>query len=142
MFESKLNRGKSNGYAPLNNNSKIPNQYLNVVDSFYSQPSSNTIDWDISGNSINYQLTLTSSATTINLVNVRNGDYGCIILTQGSGGNKTITLGTLNGNSVTHKVVNNGGGIINLSPNTGDIDVVSFMYNGTNVYWNVGLNYT
>lgn len=142
MFESRLNKGKSNGYVPLDNNKKISYEYLKVVDSFHIESPSSTINWDVSGNSINYQMTLTSSNTTINLVNVRNGDYGCIILTQGSGGSKQITLGTLNGSSVTHKVVNNGSGSITLSTSAGDIDVISFMYNGTNVFWNVGLNYT
>jgi len=142
MFESKLNKGKANGYVPLNNLGKVGSDYLDVVDSFKTIPSSSNITINVSGGSINAMVTLTSSPTTINLTNVRNGDYGCIILTQGTGGGKTITLGTLNGSSVTHKVVNNGGGNILLSASEGDIDVISFMYNGTNVYWNVGLNYT
>lgn len=142
MFESKLNKGKSNGYVPLNNLRKISNDYLNVIDKFKNISSSSIITIDVSGQSINNMITLTSSSTTINLNNVRNGDYGCIILTQGIGGNKQIVLGTLNGSSVTHRVINNGNGLINLSTSAGDIDVISFMYNGSDVYWNVGLKYT
>jgi hypothetical protein len=142
MFESKLNKGKSNGYTPLNNKRKIPNEHLDVVDPFYLHSSLSGITINVSGNSINNEIVLTESTTTINLINVRNGDYGTIILTQGLGGSKSITLGTLNGSSVTHKVVNNSVGTITLSSTEGSIDIVSFVYNGTNIFWNVGLNYT
>lgn len=142
MFESKENKGKSNGYAPLNNVAKISNNYLNVVDSFKTISSSSSVIIDISGGSINNQITLTESTTTLNLINVRNGDYGVIILTQGSGGSKTITLGTLNNSSITHKVINNGNGQITLSTEENSVDIISFVYSGNILFWTVGLKYT
>ena len=108
---------------------------------FYVEPSSTGVTWNVSGNSTNYKLTLTAN-TTLNLNNVRNGDYGTIILIQDSGGNKTITLGTLNGSSTTHKVVNGGAGLVSLTTTANAIDILSFTYDGTNMYWNKGLNYT
>ena len=110
-------------------------------DSFYIQPSSTGFTWDLSGNSTNYSITLTAN-TTINLNNVRNGDYGTIIIKQNITGGKNIILGTLNGGSVNHKVVNNGSGSITLTGTANSIDILSFVYDGVNVYWNVGLQYT
>jgi hypothetical protein len=112
-----------------------------LVDSFYVEPSSTAVTWNVSGNSSNYKLTLTAN-TTLNLNNVRNGDYGTIILTQDSGGNKTVTLGTVNGAAATHKVVNGGAGLVSLTTTANAIDILSFTYDGTNMYWNKGLNYT
>jgi len=109
--------------------------------SFYSEPSSTAVTWNVSGNSTNYKLTLTAN-TTLNLSNVRNGDYGTIILTQDSGGNRTVTLGTVNGGSATHKVVNGGAGLVSLTATANAIDILSFTFDGTNIYWNKGLNYT
>ena len=101
-------------------------------------PSSTTITWDVSGTSTNYTTTLTAS-TTINLTNVRNGEYGTIILKQDAVGSQTITLGTLNGSATTHKVVN--GGSLTLTSTANAIDMLSFVYDGSVVYWNKGLNY-
>lgn len=115
--------------------------YCSSINSFYIQSPSTGITWNVSGNSTNYKLTLTAN-TTLNLSNVRNGDYGTIILTQDSGGNRTITLGTVNGASATHKVVNGGTGLVSLTATANAIDILSFVYDGTNVYWNKGLNYT
>ena len=112
------------------------------VDTFVTAPSATAMTWTVSGGSSNYQITLTATTTTINLINVRNGDYGTLIMTQGSGGSKVITLGTLNGSSTTHKVKNGGGGAIALSTAAGAIDIISFVYNGNSVFWDYGLNYT
>ncbi len=109
-----------------------------LVDSFYLEPSSTGVTWNVSGNSTNYKLTLTAN-TTLNLTNVRNGEYGTIILIQDSGGNRTLTLGTLNGSPTTHKVVN--GGSLTLTSTANAIDILSFVYDGSVFYWNKGLNY-
>lgn len=111
------------------------------IDPYYTEPSNSTITWDVSGNSTNYQTTLTAS-TTLNLTNVRDGDYGTIIVTQDSVGSRTITLGTVNGGSTTHKVVNGGSGTPTLTTNTNAIDILTFTYNGSNMFWTVGNDYT
>lgn len=114
----------------------------NTVNEFSTILSFSGVTLNISGGSTNHNISLTGTTTTLNLINVRNGDHGTIILTQGSGGNKTILLGTINGSSATHKVVNSGNGIVSLSTNQDDVDVISFIYDGSNVYWTVNLNYT
>lgn len=111
-----------------------------LLDSFYVQPSTTGVTWDLSGNSTNYKITLTGN-TTLNLNNVRNGEYGTIILTQDATGSHSITFGTVNGSAATHKVINGGAGSVTLTATANAIDVLSFVYDGSNVYWNYGLNY-
>jgi hypothetical protein len=100
-----------------------------------------SFNWDVSGLSTNYEVTLTAN-TTLNLTNVRNGDYGTIILTQDGTGGRTITFGTVNGGATTHRVVNGGGGTPTLTSNASAIDILTFTYNGSVMYWTVGNDYT
>jgi hypothetical protein len=111
------------------------------IDPYYNSGSGSTITWDVSGQSTNYEATLTAT-TTLNLTGVTNGDYGTIILTQDSVGSRTITLGTVNGLSTTHRVVNGGGGVVILTSNASATDILTFTYNGTVMYWTVGNDYT
>lgn len=100
-----------------------------------------TQTWDVSGTSTNYELTLTGSVT-LNLNNVRNGDYGTLIVEQDGVGSHTLAFGTVNGGAGTHKVVNGGGGSPTLTSTPNAIDLLSFTYNGTTMYWSVGNDYT
>lgn len=113
------------------------------IDSFVNIGSAFTINWNVSGDSANYEVTLTAN-TTLNITNVRNGDYGTILISQDSVGSRTITLGTINGVSGInrHKVSSGGAGTIYLTSTPNALDVVSFVYNGTNLYWTVGNDYT
>ena len=100
-----------------------------------------TITWNVSGLSTNYRVIL-SAATTLNLTNVRNGEYGTIIVTQDGVGGSTITFGTVNGLAATHRVVNGGGGAPTLTLTANATDILSFTYNGSAMYWTVGNDYT
>ena len=100
-----------------------------------------SFNWNVSGLSTNYEVTLTAN-TTLNLSNVRNGDYGTIILTQDGTGGRTLTFGTVNGSATTHRVVNGGGGSAVLTSNGNAIDILTFTYNGSVMFWTVGNDYT
>jgi len=102
--------------------------------------SATTISWNVSGISTNYEVTLTGSST-LNLTNVRNGDYGTIIVKQDTAGSRTLSFGTVNGAAATHKVVNGGAGVPTLTSNANAIDILSFTYNGTFMFWTVGNDY-
>jgi len=80
----------------------------------------------------------------LNVLNVRGGEYGTIILTQDSVGSRTITLGTINGTSGSgrHKVSSGGSGAVYLTSNPSAIDILSFVYDGDILYWTVGNDYT
>ena len=112
-----------------------------TIDPYYNVGSASTVTWDVSGTSTNYEITLTAS-TTLNLTNVRNGDYGNIVVNQDGVGSRTITLGTVNGSSITHLVVNGGAGSPTLTATALAIDILSFTYNGSKMFWTVGNDYT
>jgi hypothetical protein len=111
------------------------------VNPYNNSGSGSTINWDVSGTSTNYEATLTAT-TTLNLTNVRNGDFGTIIIRQDGVGSRTLTLGTVNGPTGTHRVANGGGGSIILTSNASAIDILTFTYNGSIMFWTVGNDYT
>jgi len=98
--------------------------------------------WNVSGDSTNYEVTLTAATTTVNLTNVRNGEYGTLIVNQDGVGGRAITLGMVNGALATHRVANGGGSSIVLTSNSGATDILTFTYNGSAMYWSVGNDYT
>ncbi len=107
-----------------------------TIDPYEDVGSVNAITWDVSGTSTNYEAILTGN-TTLNLTNVRNGDYGTLIVTQDGVGSHTLTFG-----AGAHRVVNGGGGTPTLTSTAGATDILSFTYNGTRFYWTVGNDYT
>ncbi len=107
-----------------------------TIDPYEDVGNVNTINWDVSGTSTNYEATLTGN-TTLNLTNVRNGDYGTLIVKQDGVGSHTLTFG-----SGSNRVVNGGAGIPKLTTTAGATDILSFTYNGTVFYWTVGNDYT
>ena len=102
--------------------------------------SATTITWNVSGVSTNYEVTLTG-ASTLNLTNVRNGEYGTIIVKQDAVGSRTLSFGTVNGAAATHRVINGGAGLPTLTSNASATDILSFTYNGTFMFWTVGNDY-
>jgi len=107
-----------------------------TIDPYEDVGNVTSITWDVSGTSTNYEATLTG-VTTLNMSNVRNGDYGTLIVTQDGTGSRTLSFVGAN-----HKVVNGGGGAPTLTTTAGATDILSFTYNGTNFYWTVGNDYT
>lgn len=85
-------------------------------------------------NGINAVVTLTSN-TTLTLSNLTNGDEGNIIVKQDATGGRTITI------SPTPKVINGANGIIVTTAAANSIDVISYTYDGTNLYITYGINY-
>jgi len=115
-----------------------------TIDPYYQVGTGSTFTWVVSGGtngSTNYETTI-SANTTVNLTNVINGHYGTLILHQDSVGSRTLTFGTVNGGSVTHRVVNGGGGLPVLTSNAYATDILSFTYNGSSMFWTVGNDYT
>jgi hypothetical protein len=134
-----LSRNSSTGEIEFTAYSAI----TRTIDPFNNIGSASTITWNVSGVSANYEVTLTAN-TTLNISNVRNGDYGTIIVKQDAVGSRTITFGTINGVSGVgrHKVSNGGSGTVFLTSNANAVDLLTFAYNGTNLYWTIGNDYT
>ena len=68
--------------------------------------------------------------------NVSSGDYGTLMVVQDVVGLKTLTL------PASFKVVNGGTGAITITATPNAIDVISWVYDGTNFLVSFGLNFT
>lgn len=114
-----------------------------VAQQFVNVGSASTFTWNVSGDSNNYEVTLTA-ATTVNISNVRNGDSGTLIVKQNPDGGKTLTLGTVNGigDPSIHKVAGGGAGTITLTASANAMDMLRFTYNGTYMFWIVDKDFT
>lgn len=73
---------------------------------------------------------------TLAMTGMQAGDVGTLIVKQDGGGNRTLTL------PAGSEVVGAGNGAITLTATASAIDIISFMYDGTNYWWNYGKNYT
>lgn len=91
-----------------------------------------TILWNPSKN-YNAKITLVANRT-LSVQGLKPGLYGTIEVVQGGAGNFTLTLPS---NSVV--LGTQGGSVITLSTNAGAVDLVTFYYNGTTIYWTISL---
>jgi hypothetical protein len=112
-----------------------------TIDPYYTGATGPLFTWSVSGQSTNYEITLIQNSD-INLTNVRNGDYGTIIVHQDGTGGRTLLFGLINGSAGTHYVVNGGGGAPTLTATALATDILSFTYNGSAAFWTVGNDYT
>jgi len=106
------------------------------IDPYNNVGNASTLTWDVSGVSTNYEITLTAN-TSLTMTNVRNGDYGTLIIHQDNSGNRELTFA-----AGTNYVVNGGGGAPTLTTDAFAIDILSFTYNGNSFFWTVGNDYT
>ena len=89
------------------------------------------------------------NSITLNIDNVKNGQYGTIYVKHKAG--FSITLGTVNDTNPTHEVVNGGNGVLPVTATAGS-DVYTYLWleeddsdppNTINkMVWTYGLNYT
>jgi hypothetical protein len=92
------------------------------------------IEWNLR-KGYNVKVTLTDSRT-LSITELTPGDYGTIEIVQGGTGSYTLTLPT------NSKVAGGGAGAIALSTSVDAIDIATFYYNGTTLYWNLSTDFT
>jgi hypothetical protein len=85
--------------------------------------------------SVNAELLIPTSLTPITLTNLQDGMSGNLVITQDASGGGTISL------SPTPKVVNGGSGSITLTGTAGSTDIISWWYDGSDLYVTYGLNF-
>lgn len=95
-----------------------------------------TITWDFSSSQSQNASVTIEGDRTLDITGAASGATGTLLVTQGTGGNHTLTLPT------GSLVVNDGGGAVTLSTGEGDVDAISFLYDGTNFFWTVGLDFS
>ncbi len=96
------------------------------------------ISWDYS---LGYNAKVTFSGfpgvrTLDTPTNVSNGDYGTLIIDNGGFPGMSLVV------PASFKVVNGGAGAISISGTANAIDVISWVYDGTNFLVSFGLNFT
>jgi hypothetical protein len=95
-----------------------------------------SINWD-PALGLNASVTLAQNSTLSFTSTPTAGAYGTLVVTQGTGGNFTLTLP-----STTNKVLGSTSSTtVALSTSAGAKDIVNFYFDGTNCYWNVGQGY-
>ena len=87
-----------------------------------------TTTWDMNS-SCSAQLTL-NGATTLNVSGVTSGDNGTLIVVQNGVGAFTFPSGSKYTGGTPHTL-----------SGAGQKDILSFYYDGSNYYWNIGKNY-
>ncbi len=93
-----------------------------------------SVVWDMK-KGYNATVTLGGNRTLV-VAGLTNGDYGTITIVQDNAGNRTLTLPS------NSKVSGGGAGSITLSTAGGSIDMCTFYYDGTTLYWNLATNFT
>ncbi len=108
---------------------------------FNAQADAATVTWAIANAPCaNASLTFTvhSGSRTLNITNPVSGGSYVIWLKQDGTGGEGLTLGT----GCVWKVIGGGAGAVSLSSSASAIDILTFTYDGTNCYANLGKNYS
>ena len=92
-----------------------------------------TVNWDLDDGKT--AVVTLGGNRTLAITNQANGMFGLLKVIQ-SGGSNTLLL------PANSKVVDGGGGVIALSSGAGDIDILTFVYDGTDFLWNIGRDYS
>jgi hypothetical protein len=93
-----------------------------------------TVTWYIN-KSYNAQVTLAGSRTLV-IAGLTQGDYGTLKIIQGGAGSYALTLPN------PSKVSGAGAGALTLSTAVGSIDIATFYYDGTTLFWNLSTDFT
>lgn len=94
-----------------------------------------TITWNLNSQLVFNAKITTTGACTFNISNPVAGGTYVLIMTHGAAG--SMNLGT----GCTWKVSNGGAGDVTQSAGTNAIDVLAFIYDGTNCYANFNTNF-
>lgn len=95
-----------------------------------------TVTWATAGARQNNARVTLGGNRTLDITGEVDGATGLLIVIQDGTGGRTLTL------PGSSKVINGGGGAVTLSTGAGDIDILTWFYDGTNFYWTIGMDYT
>lgn len=95
-----------------------------------------TITWAFGNDRVRFATVTLGGNRTLAITGAVSGTSGILKVVQDGSGGHTLAL------PANSYVVNGGAGVVTLSAGAGDIDILSFFYDGTNYYWTVGLDFT
>jgi hypothetical protein len=130
----------ANGYAGLDGNTKLvaaqlPTAPLNPA--FVALTDGATITWAAQTDRVTQNASVTLAGNrTLAFSGIAAGMNGTLIVKQDAAGARSLTLP---GGS---KVIGGGAGAIALSTAANAIDILSWIYDGTNYFWTLGKNYS
>lgn len=108
----------------------------NIAPAFTTLTDGATITWTVSASLTVQNGTVTLGGNrTLAFSGIAAGMTGVLIVKQDGTGSRTLTL------PASSKVIGGGAGAITLTTTASAIDILTWVYDGTNYYWNKGLNY-
>jgi hypothetical protein len=95
-----------------------------------------TITWALASARVSNAVVTLGGNRTLAITGIVNGATGTLIVKQDGTGTRTLALPS------GSKVIGGGGGAVTLSTAGNSIDVLSFVYDGTNYFWTLGKNFS
>lgn len=134
-FESALGNPGTTGYLLTSTSAGVRSWVSrgDIYTSFQTLSYSASKTWDID-NGYNAKITLTGDCA-LTITNADNGCSGCLIVIQDASGGHTLSFA-----APTYNLVIDGG-LLTLDESANNISVLTFVSDGTNLYWSYGNNY-
>ena len=108
-----------------------------LIPTFVTLTDGGTVTWTMIANATSQNATVTLAGNrTLAIAGASNGMTGLLIVKQDGTGNRTLAL------PAGSRVINGGAGGATLSTGANAVDILSWVYDGSNYYWTRGLNYT
>ena len=113
-----------------------PSSVADPSPSFATQTDGTTITWDLNNNKVSNATVTLGGNRTLAFSNAVAGATGVLIVKQDATGGRTLTL------PGSSKVVNGGAGAWTPTVGANKVDILSFIYDGTNYWWTIGKDYS
>lgn len=107
-----------------------------VLSSYATLTDGATITWTMVAGSQAQHATVTLGGNrTLAFSGTASGMEGTLIVKQDGTGSRTLTL------PATSKVISGGAGAVTLTTTASAVDILSWSYDGSNIYWTIGKNF-
>jgi hypothetical protein len=107
-----------------------------IADAATALTDGSTITWNLAGRFESLAVVTLGGDRTLDITNVVAGCRGTLIVKQDGTGSRTLTLPS------GSKVRDEGAGEVPLSTDASAVDVLAFVYDGTNFFWTYGSMFT
>lgn len=95
-----------------------------------------TVTWATAGAKVNNAVVTLAGNRTLSITGAVNGQTGVIIVKQDGTGGRTLALPS------GSKMINGGSTTFTPTIGASKVDILSYIYDGTNYWWTAGFNYT
>jgi hypothetical protein len=95
-----------------------------------------TVTWAFAGDRIRNAVVTLGGNRALSITGAVNGSTGTLIVKEDGTGSRTLSL------PAGSKVISTGAGAVTLSTGANKIDILTFVYDGTNYFWTIGKDYS